>query len=297
MAHFQDNASRPYPFLAFRIGSPRRYTLLLAVLALFTGVRTAHAQDGRELLLKTLKMYQSLNSYAGQANVDTMMLDPNGKTVKHIGSSTVMKFQRPNKIFLYFQTPIGSRSIYSDGTNFNLYDAQPNQYLSLPAPGDTPGLLKLLLARADVAAGLDPLYFLTEKSLPKALSDIKVKSSTTYNGHPVYIVTGATNATPVVIRTGNTTTTIPTSYWTWWIDRNSFLLYKIETRTPNIVKPVSFGAGAQRTVKNIKGTLFLRHTVTELKPDSNVQPNEFAFVKPRGSIPKQTAQDVLNKGK
>ena len=87
--------------------------------------------------------------------------------------------------------------------------------------------------------------FLTEKNLPKELTNVKVKSTATYNGHPVYIITGTTNATPVVIKTGNTMTTIPTSYWTWWIDRTSSLLYKIETMTPNIVKPVSFGTGSQ----------------------------------------------------
>ena len=98
--------------LSFGSAAPLRLTLLLAVLALLAGIRTAQAQDGRAILLKTLQVYQSFNSYSGQANVDTMMIAPNGQTIKHIGSSSVMKLQRPNKIYLFFQTPIGSRSIY-----------------------------------------------------------------------------------------------------------------------------------------------------------------------------------------
>jgi outer membrane lipoprotein-sorting protein len=316
MAHFQDIASCPYPHPLFRIGSLLRPTLFLTVIALFAGIGTAQAQnaqtvqkhkaqtagtapaaptqDGRAILLKTLQLYQSLNSYSGQANVDTMMLSPTNQTIKHIGSSSVMKLQRPNKIYLYFQTPIGSRRIYSDGVNFSVYDETPNQYLTVPAPADMPGLLKVLLARADVAAGLDPLYFLTQNSLPKELSKIKLKGTATYNGHPVYIVTGMTNSAPVVTKSGKTLTPVPTSYWTWWIDRTSSLLYKIETMTPNITKPVSFGSGAQRTVQNVKGTLILRHTVSELKPDANVAPSEFSFTPPKAATRKQMAQDVLD---
>ena len=296
MAQFQDAASRPYPHPSFRHRSVLHRALFLTVIALLSGIRTAQAQDGRAILLKTLKMYQAFQSYQGQANVDTLMIDLNGQTIKHIGSSTFMKLQRPNKIYLFFQTPIGSRSIYSDGTNFSVYDPSPNQYLTVPTAADMSGLLRLLLTKADVAAGLDPLYFLTETSLPKELTNIKVKSSTTtYNGHPVYVITGVTNANPIVIKNGNTTTTIPTSYWTWWIDRNSSLLYKVETSTPNIIKPVSFGSGASRVIKNIKGTLLVRHTVSELKPDANLKPEEFTFVQPKNATRKISPQDVLDK--
>lgn len=297
MAHFRDIASRPYPRTRFGAGRPLVLALLLTLTALFVGGGSAQAQDGKAILLKMVKMYQAFNSYSGQANVDTMMLDPQGRTIKHIGSSSVMKFQRPNKIYLYFQTPIGSRSIYCDGKTFNVYDASVNQYLSVPAPGDTPGLLNILLARGDVAAGLDPLYFLTQGVLPKALSNVKVAGTTMYNGHPVYIVTGTTNATAVVVKQGNTTTTIPPSYWTWWIDRNSSLLYKVETKTPNIIKPISFGTGPKRQIKNVKGTLFLRHTVSDLKPDANLRPDEFVFTVPKGAQQKRTAADVLGPGK
>ena len=298
MALFQDIDSCPYPRSLFRSGRPRHLALILTALALFVGTGSAQAQDARSILAKMMQLYQALNSYSGQANVDTMMIAQNGQTIKHIGLSSVMKLQKPNKIFLYFQTPVGSRNIYCDGVNFSVYDSTPNQFLTVPAPSDTVGLLKMLLARADVAAGLDPLFFLTQKNLPKELSSLKVKASATYNGHPVYIITGTTNATPVVFKSGNTTTTVPTSYWTWWIDRTSSLLYKIETMTPNIVKPVSFGSGASRTVKNVKGTLVLRHTVSELKPDANIAPSEFVFKAPKSATRKQSAQDLLNnKGK
>ncbi len=298
MAHFQDTSARPSFQFLFRIERTLRLTLLLSVSALLAGTGRAQAQDGTSILRKTLKMYQSLTSYSGQANVDTMMIGMDGQTIKHIGSSSVMKLLRPNKIYLFFQTPVGSRSIYSDGVNFTVYDATPNQYLTIPTAGDMDGLLKMLLERADVAAGLDPLYFLTSKSLPKELVNVKVKASTNYNGHPVYIITGTTNFTPVVIKSGRTITTIPTSYWTWWIDRTSALLYKIETKTPNIVKPVSFGTGVQREIKNVKGMLLVRHTVSELKPDANLKAEEFVFVQPKNATHKLSAQELLtHKGK
>jgi len=295
MAHFQDTTARPHSYVLLRDG--KLLYLVLSMIALFAGIGAVQAQetDGRALLLKTLALYQKFNSYSGQANVDTIMVDATGQTIKHIGSSSVMKLQRPNKIYIFFQTPIGSRSIYSDGANFSVYDPTPNQYLTVPTAPNTDGLLQLLLTRADVAAGLDPLYFLTQKTLPKELVDVKVKASTTFNGHPVYVITGTTNVKPVVMKSGNTITTIPTSYWTWWIDRTSSLLYKVETRTPNIIKPVSFGNGAARTVKNVKGTLVMRHTVTEVKPDANLKPDEFVFIKPKTATPKMTAQELLNK--
>ena len=295
MAHFQDTAACPYSYSLFRDGKLLVRFLLLIMFALLSVVGEAQETDGRAILLKTLTLYQKFNSYSGQANVDTMMVDMAGQTIKHIGSSSVMKLQRPNKIYIFFQTPIGSRSIFSDGANFSVYDPSPNQYLTIPTAPSTDGLLQLLLARADVAAGLDPLYFLTEKTLPKELVDVKLKASTTFNGHQVYVVTGTTNVKPVVMKSGNTITTIPTSYWSWWIDRTSSLLYKVETRTPNIIKPVSFGNGAARTVKNVKGTLIMRHTVTEVKPDANLKPDEFVFNRPKAATLKMTAQDILNK--
>ena len=293
MAPFQDTASCTNPHPLFRADKPLRSTLVLTLFALLLGTQKAQAQDGRTVLMKTAQTYQQFTSYSGQANVDTMMMDAKGVAIKHIGSSSVMKLVKPNKIYIFFQTPIGSRSIYSDGTNFSVYDATPNQYLTIPAPTTLNGLLKTLLTRADVAAQLDPLYFLTQAALPKDLSNLKIKTSTTYNGHPVYVVTGTTNATPIVVKKGNTTTTIPTSYWTWWIDRSNSLLYKIETSTPNIVKPVSFGTGVTREVRNIKGTLLVRHTVTDLKPDANINQQEFVFAQPKTATRKQTIQDVL----
>ncbi len=319
MNQLQGCLTRPYSSNFHRSGARLCRTLLLACAVLLTGGTVAQAQNpkaaghtksdkqppvqavvtqpqsGTAILLKTIQSYQSLNSYVGQANVDTLMLNTTGQTVKHIGSSSVMKLQRPNKLSLFFQTPIGSRRIYSDGKDFTVYDATPNQYMSVPTAGNVTGLLKLLLTNADVAAGLDPLFFLSQTALPRELTGIKLKGPGTYNGHPVYIVTGVTNATPVVVKNAKGTMTIPTSYWTWWIDRSSYLLYKVETMTPNIVKPVSFGSGASRTVQNIKGTLVLRHTITELKPDADIPAEEFVFKPLPNTTRRQTTQEVLNK--
>ncbi|MCW3096222.1 MAG: putative periplasmic protein [Chthonomonadaceae bacterium] len=290
MAHFQATASRSCPHLLFQKGRIPTLTLLLTFLATLAGIQMAQAQDGRSILLKTLRYYQSLHSYLGQANVDTLMIDTNGQTVKHVGSSALMKMQRPNKIFIFLENPISSRKIYSDGTQFSVYEASPNQYTTAPTTGTQQDLLTLLRNRGKVIPGYDALYFLTETSLPKELSDIRLKGTSTVNGHSVYVVTGATPAPPTAGKSGATSTT---SYWTWWIDRKSYLLYKVETKIPNTVRPVSFGSGVQEVTKNVRGTMIVRYTVSAIKPDATIAPSDFVFTPPKTATQKRTVEDIL----
>jgi outer membrane lipoprotein-sorting protein len=296
MAHCRETAARPclhstYPL--FRVGRLLRLTLFVASVALFSAFQPAQAQDGRAILLKTMHFYQSLQSYAGRANVDTLMYGQNGQTIKHIGSATYMKMQRPNKIYIFLQNPNGSRTIYGDGTNFSVYEGTPNQYLTLPMNDKRKSLLQWLQVNAQVVAGFDALFFLLKPNLPGDLTNIKLKGTSNYNGHAVYIVTGTLNNAPTAVK-GNSGG--QASYWTWWIDRNSSLLYKVESTTPNVVKPVSFGTGLQATVKDVKGTIVVRYTVSEIKPDANLSASDFAFTPPRSATRKLTIDEVLKKG-
>lgn len=297
MAHFQHTVSR---FCA-RHASPhsgahrKLYTALLLTLSLcMGGSQAARAQDGHTILTKALQMYQGLHSYVGWANVDTMMVGPDGKTIKSVSASSVMKLQQPDNIYLFLQNVNGSRSIYSDGTNFSVYDATPDQYFTIPMVGKEKNMLHLLTAEGEVGDALDPLYFLTRKSLPKELTNVQFKGASSFNGHPVYVVSGVTNATPIVKKNGATTIIIPTTYWTWWIDQSNSFLYKIEAKTPNVTKSVSFGSGKKRVVRDVKGTLFVRHIVSEIKPDTNLLPSVFAFKAPATATRMMTTQEARN---
>jgi outer membrane lipoprotein-sorting protein len=286
MPHFQGVVSRSYPCFRFRNSFLRRSTLLLTLMTLLMGSRMAQAQDGRSILLKTLHYYHSLHSYSGRANVDTLMYSESGQTVKHIGSSSILEMQRPNKLYIFLQSPDGSRSIYSDGTTFNVYETSPDQYITVPLKGKQIDFLHLLRVHSNVVASFDSLYFLLQASLPQELTDIRLKGPSTCNGHPVYVVTGTTTVT----RNGKA---LLPAYWTWWIDRRSSLLYRVETTTPNIVQEVVLGTEQKPVLKNVKGTLLVRYTVTELKPDVNLASSDFVFTPPKTASRRRTIQELL----
>ncbi len=300
MAHFQATASHPYRPLRTRNVRSMHLALLLALLVLVAKPPAAQAQeDGRAILLKAIQFYHTFHSYIGQANVDTLMYSPKGEVIKHVGSTTMLKLQRPDKIYVYLVNPGGSRMIYGDGTNFSVYEVSPDQYTMVPMRGKKTdaSLVRMLRVYGSIVGGFDTLFFLMQTNLPKELTDIRLKEPSTFNGHPVYVITGTTNATPVVARGGKTVTTTPTAYWTWWIDRNSSLLYKVESRTPNVIRPVAIESpkpGGATVIKNMKGTLVVRYTVSELKPDAHIAPSDFIFAPPKTAMRKRTVEEVLS---
>ncbi|MCW3053365.1 MAG: putative periplasmic protein [Chthonomonadales bacterium] len=268
MAHFQDTVL-PNPT---RFERSLHLSALLTLLLLLAGGGTAQAQDGRTILLKTRKAYQALNSYSGEAAVALTIRTQQGGAFTGKSSST-MSFQRPNKIHILVASTHSSRNIYSDGTTMSSYDLATNQYHTVPMAGKQGDLLALL-AREDVTSNLDPLYFLCGKSLPQDLTNIQRKEAAAYLGdHPVYIITG-TIRTP----TGKSSSTIhlgPTSSWTWWIDRQSFLIYQVETTTPN------------STVGNFNGVLTIRHSVVKLQSNPVIPASEFDFTPPPNAARKK----------
>jgi hypothetical protein len=274
-------------------------SLLLIGGLVATTIRTAHAQqDGIALLSKVMSAYQKLSSYAGEANVDTILLGPKGEIIKQVGSSSVMKYVKPNKLRLNFSTSAGTRTIWSDGTTLWVYDGMPNLYTVGPSAPTLTAMLPLLLVRADVAAGMDPLFFLSQNTMPTELINVKLKGTGVFNGHQVYIVTGVTNIKPKVIRMlDGRQLTVPTSYWTWWIDRRTFLLHKIETATPHVTKQLMVKVGNREVPRTIVGTMLLRHTVSSSKPNTPLAPNEFVFRAPPSSMEKKAIPDFLKAGK
>ena len=243
-----------------------------------SGARPA-LKDGRAILQESIKTYQEMSSYEGQSNVDTLLLDKNGDVVKQVGSAARLRYKRPNKLMLDFSTPGGSRSIWSNGSLLIVYDALPKKYTVGPTSPDLPSMLPLLFRRADVSASLDPLYCLSQKTLPKELTNLTLKETTVYNGHPVYVVTGVLNGIDLTNVKGQSVNLQP-SVWTWWVDRNTFLLHKIESRTPNVIKPISKKVGQREEIINMTTTLLMRHTMTYSKPNTAIPDDAFVFKAP-----------------
>jgi len=254
---------------------PRRgLTALLTMIGLLTGVGTAQAQDARAILLKTLKAYQALNTYSGEATV-AMTIRPQQGTAFTGKSSSAMTFQRPNKIHIRLASTHSSRNIYSDGANLSVYEVATNQYHTVPM-ASRQGDLLALLAGEGVNSNLDPLYFLVGKGLPQDLTNIQLKEAAAYlGGQPVYIITGTTHTPANKSKSSPTITLGATSSWTWWIDRRSFLIYQVETRTPNSV------------VRFFKGTLTIRHSVVKVQSNPVIPASEFVFTPPPNAVRKQ----------
>jgi len=273
MAHFQYTVSLP----SSRLDRSLRLPALLTLLLLLTGIGKAQAQDGRAILLKTLKAYQALHSYSGEATVAMTIVPPKG-TAFTGRSSSFMAFQRPNKIHLRLASTHSSRNIYSDGTTLSVYDVATNQYHTVPVAGKQADLVPLLAAEG-VSSNLDPLFFLFAKILPQELTNVHLKSSTEYfGGHPVYVVTGTTITPAGKSKSSPTITLGPTSSWAWWIDRQSFLVYRVETVTPN------------SAVRYFRGNLVVRHSVLKLQANPVLPASEFVFTPPPNSVGKQPGQ-------
>ena len=268
----------------------RRITGWILALCLFSaGGRAGNAQarppvapgfkDAREILQKTISVYQAMSSYEGQSNVDTLLLNQKGDVIRQVGSTAKIRYKRPNRLMLDFSTPAGSRSVWSDGNLLVVYDALPKKYTVGPTAPDLSSLLPLLFRRADVSASLDPLFCLSQKTLPKELINITLKETTTYNGHPVYVIAGTLSGVGVTTTKGQTLSMQP-STWTWWIDKNTFLMHKIETRTPNVTRANPVNAGDREEIIKATATLVMRHVITFSRPNTTFAEDAFRFRAP-----------------
>ncbi|HZO90614.1 MAG TPA: DUF2092 domain-containing protein [Chthonomonadaceae bacterium] len=257
----------------------------------------AKAQNARALLQKCVAAYQSLQSYTGSANVEVSYLY-NGRPIQTQAMKVEMQVKRPNKLLLNFSSPAGSRLIVSDGANFTVYLPGVRQYNRYPtAPTLEAMLLPLLFARAGVQAGLDPLYFLSKNRLPDALGSLQLKASTTYNNKPVYVVTGVTHTKKVTLRDkkGRQAVLPPsTEYWTWWINKRTFLLEKIEAQNRDIRMNVPVRQGNKIMMRQYPVVRRLRHTVLLVTANPPLADKVFAFVPPKDATERKTVQELLH---
>lgn len=274
--------------------------LRLVLLACLVHPRIAVAQDGRTLLLKVDAAYQQMNTYEGSSSVEvTYYLK--GKAFRKQGLSVQMKVRRPNRISLDFASPKGSRLVISDGKEFFVYAAASNQFTrTATASTFRDMLVPLLFGRAGVQAGLDPLYFLTLNELPKPLSDLKLKGSGTSNGKPVLIVTGVTRTAKQTVKgaKGQTVTFPPTTEsWTWWINKQTMLLEKIELRNDRVTMVMPARQGKKIVGRPAIVSRVVTHTVTAATPNPNLDDRAFAFHPPAGATEHKSVQELLNNGK
>ncbi len=246
---------------------------------------------------KTIDTYHRLNSYQGQANVDMLFVDGSGQTVKHVGSASRMKFQRPNRLYLSFSTPAGSRFVYSDGSHMTVYDASPKRYTVGPTALTLNDMLPLLFARAQIASALDPLFFLSASALPPKLTNLTQGPTEVYNGRPCFTVSGVTPSRPPIELEKGHSYNAPMSTWKWWIDKNSYMIQKIETRTSGASRPVQMNNGRSIRTQVVKGTVILRHTITDIRPDSRFPESSFTFHAPEGSVQQKTPDQQLGAGR
>src|SRR5579871_5562370 len=221
-----------------RIGFGGKTVCTLTLLLLVAGACRCCAQDGSTLLHKMADAYQHLSTYDIHSNVDVWM-SGGGRTLTSKSSSNLMQFKRPNKLVLvvYNNSPTGTRSIYSDGTTLTVYDAVPNHYFSGPTAPNMESMINLLMARAQVSAQLDPLYFLCTSKLPPKLTELKAAGNTTLNGRLCYVVTGVIRSTPAPApkaRQNSNAATANVMHWTWYIDQQTFLLNKLEGHSDTI---------------------------------------------------------------
>lgn len=238
--------------------------------------------DGREILQKSFSTYQQMTGYSGRSNTDSILMDVNGHELKQIGTAVEMKYKRPNKLRLDFVTPIGSRVVWSNAKGLGLYDPSTQKYSIVPTAPNLESMLPLLFKEASISAAFDPLYGLSRGKLPAQLVHINLKAQSTYNGHPVYVVTGDLQGKRV-------------GEWTWWIDQRTFLLYKIEQITRNIEQTVISTRNGQKVTSKRKVNLVLRIVVTEARPNADISDGDFDFKPPAGATIRITPPDTGNK--
>jgi outer membrane lipoprotein-sorting protein len=261
--------------IGIRLPFHSSFVFLVALLVPFLAVNSGAARrveltDGRDILEKCFGTYFRMTSYYGRANTDSFLLDTNHRTVEQLGSSVEVKYKRPNKLLLKFITPVGSRIVWSDSTNLGIYDPSTNKYSLAPTAPNLELMLPLLFQRASVSATFDPLYALSRRMIPAQLTNIVLKEKSTYNGHPVYVVTG--------ILTGRKTIN-----WTWCIDRNSLLLYKIEQDSPPFEQQYTYKQNGQLKHGQRMVNISIRSIVADARPNAPIADSDFGFKLPSGA--------------
>ena len=280
----------------------RTGSLVLTLTGMLVG-GIVQAQDGKAVLQKMVKAYQTLDSYDGSATVDVKVIGNQGaykgKNLQSQSLYAILKFKKPNRLMLEMKAPSGSRSVFCDGKDFYVYDTLNNQYTRDPAPANTRELGLMLLRRAGIVAALDPLFFLTETTLPRELSSLKMAGTQKVNGHDTIKVTGVTQVAKLV-RTlpDGRKVTLPAASrsWTWWIDKQTYLLHRVEGRDANFKVGIPLRQGKKVVLQPITATNISRHNVASATPNGASDEKVFVFQKPAKATEKKALGELLKGG-
>ncbi len=282
-------AEKSWPGAGLRLG-------LLTGILLFSGAAPTRAQDGIALMQKMVAAYAHLTSYEGHSNVD-LTLTSNKRIVSAHSSSTQLQIQRPNKLMLVVYSSTGTRSVYSDGTNLTIYDALPNHYAVGPTAPTLAKLLPLLADRAKISAQFDPLYFLCENRLPTTVTGIKAAGSANVNGRDSLIVTGVVRARASTSSLAPGMMIAGITHWTWYIDKQTYLLNKVEMRSDTVNLPVTERQGGKQVKGTIPVVLVLRHNVSSFNIAPQLDAGTFTFKAPAGATEQKSAEQILKGGR
>jgi hypothetical protein len=273
---------------------------LLAVGMLWSA-GTAQAQDARAIMQKVAQTYQNLTGYDGSATVDIKIIGKEGAAAGKVMTKpqslyALLRYQKPNKISLEMTAPSGSRRIYCDGKDFYVFDALTNQFTHDPAPADGKKMLLLLYGRAGVVALLDPLWFLTEGTLPPQLGNLKVKGTQKVNGRDTIVISGVSNTPRTERKLSNGQKLVQpatTRNWTWWIDKQDYLIRRVESRIDNLKAGVPVRQGKKTVLRQVPVYNVSRHTVAAVKPNAPLGADVFQFKKPPTATERKSLRDLL----
>lgn len=207
-----------------------------------------------------------------------------GKPVNSASARVFTRFRRPNWLYLDITDSRGERTVYCDGKDVTLYDKRANTYRRLgPAPGTLDELMPLLQSQAGITAQLDPLYFLGHDSLPAVLLDLQVSGSDVVESHRVTRVTGITPAQDTGLKTKTgVAVVVPASRWVWWIDRQTHLLWRIDTTAVARVRRID--SGPEKSAQRLVADTDLRHDILTVQTNIPLGDAEFTFHPPVGAV-------------
>ena len=259
---------------------------------------SALAQDAGALLAKSVRAYNSLNSYSGKATQDVDISLANGRKQTVSATSSEMLYKRPNKLILKMTSAQSSSEVYSDGSKMTVYRPSSQKYTSGPTAPTLTAMMPLLQQRAGVGAVIDPLYFISHAAPPSGLTNLKSLPDEKVNGHAVSVITGvwqvaaADKGKPVT----NPFTTQGTR-WTLYIDKANSLLQKVEAQVPitisqKVKRKDKAGVEKIETVK-LAATMKMRYGIVEPQPNSAVNESSFTFMPPPGASEQKDVNELL----
>ena len=256
------------------------------------------AQDARALLMKTVRAYNSLNSYSGKANQDVDISLANGRKQPLSAASSEMQYKRPNKLMLKMIAKQGSVEIYSDGGKLIVYRSAAQKYTNGPTAPTMNAMLLLLQQRAGIGAVIDPLSFISNPTLPSGLVNLKMLPDAKVNGHAVSVLAGTWQVAADKGKRITNPFTIQGARWTLYIDKANLLLQKIEAQVPitlsqKVKRKDKAGIEKIETLK-MAATMMMRYGIVDGTPNPALNDSSFMFTPPPGASEQKDVNELLH---